>query len=184
MVAFCSPEAEGERYAAMSSHSCLNNLESDWIKPPHRGTVILGDRGLTIKGGVYTKEKYPICGGRFRRIADNLLYVTHQTRPKKVFVQFYSPEIKKYVQLYSESRGILFTSYEQADRILTKIRAEVDAGAFAPSRYIPQKLKPLQFKNWSARWLENRETEAWKKIIFPSYTKCMSSDLFGHFCSR
>ena len=45
MVAFCSPEAEGERHSAMSSHSCLNNLESDWIKPPHRGTVILGDRG-------------------------------------------------------------------------------------------------------------------------------------------
>jgi integrase len=54
---------------------------------------------------------------------------------------------------------------------LTKIRAEIDARVFDPSRYVPQKLKPLQFNNCSARWLQNRETEAEKKIISPSYLK-------------
>lgn len=76
-----------------------------------------------------------------------------------------------FINLFSDARGIPFSSYEQAHHILTKIRAEIDAGTFDPSRYVPQKLKPLQFRNWSARWLRNREIETEKKIISPSYLK-------------
>ena len=73
--------------------------------------------------------------------------------------------------MYSDSRGIPFTSYEQAYRILTKIRAEVDAGTFDPSRYVSQKLKPLRFKNWASVWLEKRKIEAERKLLSPSYLK-------------
>jgi len=124
-----------------------------------------------MKGGVYTKEKCPVCGGNFHRLDNDLLCQDHQTRPRKLYVQLYSRELGKYINLFSDARGIPFSSYEQAYRILTKIRAEIDAGSFDPSRYVPQKLKPLQFINWSTRWLQNREIEAEKKIISPSYLK-------------
>lgn len=124
-----------------------------------------------MKGGVYTKERCPVCGGNFKRFENDLVCPDHQTRPRKFYIQLYSREFGKYINLFSDARGIAFSSYEQAHRILTKIRAEIDAGAFDPSRYVPQKLKPLQFKNWSAKWLQNREIEAGKKIISPSYLK-------------
>jgi integrase len=130
------------------------------------------ERGIfCMKGGVYTKERCPVCGGNFKRFENDLLCPDHQTRPRKFYIQLYSREFGKYINLFSDARGIAFSSYEQAHRILTKIRAEIDAGAFDPSRYVPQKLKPLQFKNWSAKWLQNREIEAGKKVISPSYLK-------------
>jgi integrase len=130
-----------------------------------------GNGGLCMKGGVYTKERCPVCGKNFLRFENELVCRDHQTRPRKFYVQLYSRELNKYINLFSDSRGIPFSSYEQAHRILTKIRAEIDAGSFDPSRYVPQKLKPLQFRNWSAAWLEKRKIEAEKKIISPSYLK-------------
>ena len=124
-----------------------------------------------MKGGVYTKEKCPICQRRFERGENDLLCFHHQTRPKKFFIKLYSREVGKPVFIYSDSRGTSFSSYEQANRILTKIRAEIDAGSFDPSRYVAQKLRPLQFTTWSSNWLQNRETEAEKKTISPSYLK-------------
>lgn len=124
-----------------------------------------------MKGGIYTKEKCPICGENFERGENDLLCSHHQTRPKKFFIKLYSREVGKPVCIYSDSRGNPFSSYEQADRILTKIRAEIDAGSFDPSRYVAQKLRPLQFRTWSSNWLQKRETEAEKKTISPSYLK-------------
>ena len=62
-------------------------------------------------------------------------------------------------------------AYEQADRILTKIRAEKDAGTFDPSRYVSQKLKPLRFRNWSESWLQKKEIEVQRGLKAPSYIK-------------
>ena len=130
------------------------------------------ERGdFCMKGGIYTKEKCPVCGGRFERVGDDLLCPIHHTRPKKSFVQIYSKETNSHLSIYSDSRGFPFSSYEQAYRILTKIRAEIDAGSFDPSRYIPQKLKPLQFRNWSSEWLKKMEIKAEKKLLSPSYLK-------------
>ena len=124
-----------------------------------------------MKGGVYTKEKCPICGGKFERGKDDIFCVYHQTRPKRVFIKLYSKEFGKPVYIYSDPRGNSFSSYEQANRILTKIRAEIDAESFDPSRYVAQKLRPLQFRTWSSSWLRSRETEVEKKTISPSYMR-------------
>jgi len=140
----------------------------------HDGKLISQQRersDFCMKGGVYTKERCPVCGVNFKRFENDLLCPDHQTRPRKFYVQLYSREVRKYISLFSDAKGLSFSSYEQAHRILTKIRAEIDAGSFDPSRYVPQKLKPLQLKNWSAKWLQNRQTEAEKKIISPSYLK-------------
>ena len=112
-----------------------------------------------MKGGIYTKERCPVCNGKFIGTQNDLVCPVHQTSPRRYYVVLYSRELGKHMKLYSDSRGIPFSSYEQADRILTKIRAEIDAGSFDPSRYVPMKLKPLQFTNYAEKWLGEREAE-------------------------
>jgi integrase len=148
--------------------------ELDLTHSPSRGNIPPAQENgsvLCMKGGIYTKEKCPICRQKFERGENDLFCFNHQTRPKKYFIKLYTKELKKNVCLYSDSRGNSFSSYEQANRILTKIRAEIDAGSFDISRYVPLKLKPLQFNNWSAKWLHNKEVEKEKKLISPSFLK-------------
>jgi len=122
-------------------------------------------------GGVYTKEKCPVCGRRFETIGDDLTCPKHHTRPKRCFIHLYVKSLGKYINIYSDARGIPFSSYEHALRVLTKIRTEHDEGTFNPTRYVAQQLKPLQFKNWAARWLDGREKDKTMTAISPSYFK-------------
>ena len=126
-----------------------------------------------MKGNVYSLDKCPICKQNFKRIGENLVCPEHKTTPHRYYIQFYCKEFHKYISVWSDSRGVPFSSYEQANRILTKMRAEVDAGTFDPTRYVSQKLKPLQFRNWSETWLERKVIEAEKKLIAPSYLKAL-----------
>ena len=97
--------------------------------------------GFCMKGNVYSLDKCPICKQNFKRIGENLVCPEHKTTPHRYYIQFYCKEFHKYISVWSDSRGVPFSSYEQANRILTKMRAEVDAGTFDPTRYVSQKLK-------------------------------------------
>ncbi len=148
--------------------------------------MMLRERGyLSMKGGVYTKEKCPVCHGRFQHTEKDLLCPTHQTKPNRYFIHLYDKVLGRYVNIYSDARGIPFSSYEQANRILTKIRAEIDAGTYDSGRYVAQKLKPLQFRNWATRWFEDRKKDKEMSAISPSYLKELNRfvrifvDLFG-----
>lgn len=125
-----------------------------------------------MKGGIFCKEKCPICGLRFKRLPNELICTEHQTRPRKVFIELYSRQLQKHVYIYSNSRGQPFGSYEEAERLLTVIRSEIDNhGDFDVSKYVSEKVKPLKFSNWSENWLEKKETEASKGLKAPSYLK-------------
>lgn len=128
---------------------------------------------ICMKGNIYTMDKCPICQGNFKRIKQGLLCPIHKTHPRRYYIQFYSRELHKYISIWSDSKGTPLSSYEIADRILTRMRAEVDAGTFDPSRYMSQKLKPLKLVNWSSSWLERRVCEAEKQLISPSYLKAL-----------
>lgn len=128
---------------------------------------------LCMVGSIYTLDRCPICQGSFRRSEQGLICPEHKTVPHRYYIQFYSRELHKYITVWSDSRGIPLSSYEMADRILTRMRAEVDAGTFDPLRYISQKIKPLKFVNWSEAWLERRVIEAKKGLISPSYLKAV-----------
>jgi len=128
---------------------------------------------LCMKGGVYTKEKCPVCGEKFERMGDYLLCPRCQTRPRKVYLQLYDSTLHKHINIFTDRQGYPFTSYEQANRILTKIRAEIDEKTFDPTRYVAEKLKPLRFKNWSEVWLQKKEIEAQRGLKSPSYLKAV-----------
>ncbi len=127
-----------------------------------------------MKGNVYTKEKCPICGQNFERIGDDLVCQIHQTRPRSVYIQLYSRQLRKAINIHSDSRRRGFRSYEEAFRLLTVIRAEIDrCGDFDPSRYVAEKLRPLRFTNWSQVWLSKKCLEADKGLKAPSYLKTL-----------
>jgi len=128
--------------------------------------------GMSMKGGIYTKDKCPICKGLFRREENDLACPIHQTRPRSFYVQIYSRQLHRAINIHSDARRRGFRSFTEADRILTVIRAECDKnGEFDPTRYISQKLKPLRFSNWSEMWLSKKRLEADKGLRAPSYLK-------------
>lgn len=135
---------------------------------------------FTMKGGIYTKEKCPLCGNPFARTEKDFLCPIHQIRPKRFYIKIYSKELHKHVPIYSNARREPFSSYEQANRILTKIRAEIDAGNFDATRYFVQKLKPLRFLNWSEDWLAKKAIEVKTGKRTPSYLKSLKAHIRRH----
>jgi integrase len=131
------------------------------------------DSGLCMRGGIYSREVCPVCGGKFQGLNGELLCPFHLTRPGHYFIALYDKTLKKHIYLYSDSRRNGFTSYEAASRILTKIRSEKDSGAFDVTRYVSQKLKPLKFSNWSEAWLKKKALEVEKGLRSPSYLKAL-----------
>jgi integrase len=128
-----------------------------------------------MKGNVYTREKCPICGQAFERDGDDLVCRIHQTRPRRVFIQIYSKELRKAINIHRDSQRRSFESSGEAFRLLTVIRAEIDKnGDFEASRYISEKLKPHLFSNWSEAWLSRKHLEADKGLRAPSYIKTLS----------
>ena len=132
---------------------------------------LVSSGGMSMKGGIYTKEHCPVCGQNFVNTGSDLRCVEHLTRPRRLYVRLYSEELHKHVSIFSDSRGNVFSSYEQANRILTKIRAEIDAGTFDVTRYVAEKVKPLRFENWVDAWLSAKETEVARGRLSPSYRK-------------
>lgn len=129
--------------------------------------------GLCMRGRIYPRGSCPFCGGTFIENANGYFCPTHLTQPKRFYIRLYSKELHKHVYLYSDSRGNAFSSYEQAERILTKIRAEIDAGNFDITRYVAEKLKPLRFTNWSNEWLRKKSIEVEIKRKTPAYLKTL-----------
>lgn len=125
-----------------------------------------------MKGGIYSKERCPVCGKNFQHAENDLLCPDHRTRPRRYYIAMYNRELGRNLVLCSDpTRRLPFSSYEMAYRILEKIRSEIDAHAFDLSRYVQAKLRPLQFSTWADEWLRKKEILVEKKVRTPSYLK-------------
>jgi integrase len=124
-----------------------------------------------MKGGIYPRGMCPVCGEKFVEGPAGYKCPDHFTQPARLYIRLYDRDLHKHVNVCSDSRGVPFSSYEQANRILTKIRAEIDADTFEITRYIAEKLKPLKFTNWAESWLEKKAIETQKGLRAPSYLK-------------
>lgn len=131
--------------------------------------------GLCMKGGIYTKEHCPVCGGKFVNTGTDLICPQHLTRPRRVFVAIYNKALHKHVLITSDpDTRQVFTSYAQAERLLTIIRRDIDKlRDFDATRYVAKKIQPFRFENWSKAWLEKKEIEVEKGLLSPSYLKAL-----------
>ncbi len=127
-----------------------------------------------MKGNVYTREKCPVCGENFRRVGKSLICPEHQTKPHSFYIQVWSKQLHKAVNVPRDSRLEKFHSYEDADLLLSTMRQEVKVnGDFDPSRYVTEHLRPLLFTNWSKTWLERKTKETEKGLKSPAYLKAI-----------
>ena len=82
--------------------------------------------------------------------------------------------------LYSHD-GIPFTSQRHAERVLERIRSEVDTGTFDPRDYLPKKLEPLKFENYAKQWLVHYDRRLEKDEIAPTYHRMLRLYIIEYF---
>ena len=61
------------------------------------------------------------------------------------------------IRLFSDKEGSPLYSERQANRLLERIRSEIDAGEFNPKNYIQRELKALRLGNYVTAWLRRQE---------------------------
>jgi len=132
-----------------------------------------------MKGKIYTKQKCPECGKPFNKIRETFICKKCGTLPEKFFLYFYWPG-QGDMYLYSHD-GIPFTSQRHAERVLERIRSEVDSGTFDPRDYLPKKLEPLKFKNFAKGWLVHYDRRLEKQEIAPSHHRNVKTYIERYF---
>ena len=97
-------------------------------------------------GGIYSDQKCPICGGKFRDDGRNGLACNNHS---EVFATRFKVIFK----------GICrrFKDYQSANRFLTGLRYKNDEGTFDARDYKTD--NPLGFENLALQWLEIKEGE-------------------------
>ena len=107
-------------------------------------------------GGIYSEQRCPVCGARFRdNFKTALICRKHPDQQASRF------------RVYFKGVTQRFSSYLEASRHLTGLRFETDNGKFDPREY--RKSKPLGFENLANQWLKIKEKEvaksSYRKIV-------------------
>lgn len=101
-------------------------------------------------GGIYSDQRCPICGGKFRdNHTSGLICPNHPHQQATRFMVRFGRLTKR------------FRSYEQAFRFLTGVRYETDQGKFDIRDY--QRDNPLGFANLADQWLEFKKATLARK---------------------
>lgn len=139
--------------------------------PLHRRSACAMD--LCMKGTIRTKEKCPKCSRSFHETRRGLYCQRCGTEPNRYFIDFWWQGQR--LKIYADRQGYSLTDYEQASRLLTVMRSEVDRGAFDWRLYASQSLKPLQFSNYVKAWVERQLQRAEKGHISHEYVRKLES---------
>jgi len=116
---------------------------------------------LSMLGTIRTLQKCPQCGGSFQ--GEPLSCPRCKITPTRYYIDFYW---KKQHKLYSDEDGYILSSWEQAHRLLTHIRHEIDREKksqgkfrFDPRNYVRRDLNKLKFENYVRAWFAWRAEE-------------------------
>lgn len=106
----------------------------------HDNNLPKNDGGaLCMKGGIYSAEKCPVCGGALRDMGNSLACQNHKSvRATRLYVKF-GTILKR------------FRSYESAVRFLTGLRFKTDERTLDERDY--KRSNPLGFTNMSNKFL-------------------------------
>ena len=101
---------------------------------------------MCMLGGIYTNQRCPVCGRRFKDNGRNALICPEHPQHKadRLFVRFKNVFRR-------------FSSYNEANRFLTGLRYKWDEGTFDERDY--RKENPLGFENLALQWLEVKRKE-------------------------
>jgi len=108
-----------------------------------------------MKGGIYSDEKCPVCGGGFKDFGKFLCCPAHPKCKAGKFKVKFGKIIKR------------FKNYDEATRFLTGVRYETDRQTFDERDY--RRDNPLSFTNASERYKDHRKPDI-RKTSYQSMT--------------
>ncbi len=116
-------------------------------------------------GVIRSKEKCPVCKGKFTEIK-KLGYVCpiHKTLPKRFFVDLFYKG--KRIKIYSDKQGQPLDTYQRASNLLIHINTEIENYTFDPSKYITHELEKFYVSNLLDKFLISKLNK-----LAPSYRK-------------
>lgn len=119
-----------------------------------------------MKGGIYSDERCPVCGGKFRHYEPRGVWCPKhpECQPARYVVRF--GDITK-----------RFRGYDDASRFLTGLRFKTDEGSFDRRDY--RKDQPLGFANLAAKWLRYRKGE----VRCYNNLQCHMQRASAYFCN-
>lgn len=128
-------------------------------------SYLLTEENEKMKGSIRTKEKCPVCYGKFTEIKKlGFICPEHQTTPKRLHIDFYHKGQR--FKLYSDSQGQILDSYRQAVNLLSRVNSEIERHTFDPTRYVKQELEKYYADRLLDGFLEYKLTG---DKIAPSY---------------
>lgn len=111
--------------------------------------------GLCMSGAIRTKQKCPICKKGFNLIFNGLVCEEHRTIPTRYYIDIYW---KRKLRIYSDNIGLPIDSFRKAQRLLEKVRCEIDEKKFDPERYIKKKQEVYRIGIYLLNWLTDFKT--------------------------
>lgn len=102
---------------------------------------------LCMLGGIYSNQKCPVCGGRFKESGKKGLSCPYHPnyQATKFFVRFKGGIFKR------------FGNFKAAQRFLTGLRYKYDEGSFDVRDYLSE--NPLGFENLAKQWLKVKQND-------------------------
>ena len=113
-----------------------------------------------MKGGIYSNEKCPVCGGGFRDFGNALICPIHPKCRASRFKVKFGKVIKR------------FKNYGEAFRFLTGVRYETDRQTFDERDY--RRDNPLSFTNASERYFTMESDDV--RSIYKQSAEVMNID--------
>jgi integrase len=128
-------------------------------------SYLLGEESEKMKGTIRTKEKCPVCHGKFTEIKKlGFICQEDQTTPKRFYIDFWYKGQR--FRLFSDQQGQIIDSYNRARNLLARVNNEIDNHTFDPTNYIKQELEKFYTSNLLDTFLNYKLTG---DRIAPSY---------------
>jgi len=140
------------------------------------------NKNLAMNGKVRTRERCPKCNQKYRIIEEiDIICDKCGTRPKTFFIFLYWHR-KKY-RISRNRDGCIFTSYQEAHRLLEKMRADIDSHIFYINDYLSEKIEQFRGQMLLQKWLEIKESQKLSPTHLREVRRYVSkyfAPFFGH----
>jgi integrase len=130
-------------------------------------SYLLTKESEEMKGTIRTKEKCPVCHGKFTEIKKlGFICPKDQTTPKRFYIDLYYQGQR--LRLFSDNQGRALDSFQRGRDLLGRINHEISTHTFDPTHYV----KAEQEKFYISNLLKGfRDYKLSDDKIAPSYTQ-------------
>ena len=146
----------------------MNTLSENTLTDQDSIRYLLDEENEIMNGCIRTKDKCPVCHGKFTEIKKlGFICQKHQTTPKRFYIDFFQHGQR--FKLYSDHQGQILDSYRRAANLLSRINSEIRDRTFDSTSYLKCELEKYYTSKLLAGFLESKLTG--NEPIAPSYVR-------------